>query len=276
MGTTDDFKQAELLTLTKSVNITVDEEYPAMQVQYYGPALYAKIAVAAGGDIAITADDTDGETTTLLDIDLSTPGTGVDTFGELKDFINSQPFLRCNLLGAEGSLATDNKLDTLSVATIKGENGKTLFFDEDAGSKEVGFCITNQKFTYRPDIGEDGHLLGNITDELCINTLKYLALTLTSASHGSTLVYGCDDRLGVNTKTLLWTDAFVSATAEAHGATSPDTPDDEFLVAPVGQRLLVKFLPTTEIITSSNVTAIGSTKHTANGEVHGSNYAGCV
>jgi len=266
--------------ITKVFNLSGVTAFPALQIQYIGPYKYAKLAVASGGDMTITADDTDGATTTYATIDLSTPGTNADTFGELKDLINSYDYLRCFLIGVKNDQGTDDKLDTLTATSITGANGLTVYCDEAKTSNtDQGFAITNQKFLFRPVMtGEFDPLkkyAGWVTDKGCINTLDYLGITITNTSDGVTEIYTCDDRPGVNTVTELWEDGYTTATAEAHGGTSPDTPVSPFIASKEGQRLLIWF-DAAAAITAGVINAVGSTIHQAGGLVVGGNYTGCV
>lgn len=280
MATFADIMNPGASRIKKAVSITDVTKFPALQLQYIGPYQYAKCTVAAGGDMTIKADDTDGATTTYASIDLSTPGTNADTFGELKDLINSYDYLRCYLIGVKPDQSTDNKLDTLTATSITGDNGLTVYCDEATSSNtDQGFAITNQKFLYRPvmtgEFDPKKKYAGWVTDKGCINTLDYLGITLTNTSSGVTEIYTCDDSPGVNGVTELWEDAYVTATAEAHGGTSPDTPVSPFIASVEGQRLLVWF-DAAAAITGVALTASGSTIHQGGGLVAKANYTGCV
>ena len=283
MGSYQEIIQGKELAKMKSVAIAAVTSYPAMQIQYCGPYAYAKVAVADSGDMTLSGDDTDG-TTSLHAIDLSTPGITVDTFGELKDVINGYGDFRCKLLGVLASESTDNMFQTLSAAHLKTgataaimANGLTLYMDQ-ATLLDTGFCITNHKFTSQPSGSGETSLNGMVTDELCINSLHYLYFDVaTQVNNGSIKVYSCDDTNGVNTETLLWTNAYTAGTAEEHGTTSPVTPDSVFLRGIMGHRLCIKFDAVDTAQSSTlDCRAIGYTRHMTGGQVEGGNYTGCT
>lgn len=259
--------------------------FPALQIQAIGPLGFYKITVAAGGDITLGGDNVDG-TTTLYTIDLSTPAAGIDTFGELKDSINGSTggHFRCYPLGVLPSESTDNTLAALSATHLKGsaaagvaENGLTLYIDQ-AVLLDVGFAITNDKFTSQPINGSDGFLVGfeqnavgNVRN--IVNELLYINVNLTQTNAGSTKVYSVDDRPGVNSATLLYSNAYVSATAEEH----PSSSGAYSFVALPGQRLCVKFDAVDTAATACDVRATGLTWSIDGKAInHGANYTGCV
>lgn len=267
----------------KSVAFSDVDTYPAMQLQYCGPYAFAKYEVEAAGNLILGADDTDG-TTALHTIDLSTPAGTEDEFGKLKDLINGYGDFRCKLLGVLASESTDNMLLIAGAAHLKAgaitaikDNGVTLYIDSTT-LDDTGFCITNQKFTLQPPGGGENSLRGDVTDELCINSLHYLYFNVaTQASNGSISVYSCDDTNGVNTSTLLWSNAYVAATPEEHGTTSPVTPDSVFLRGHMGHRLCIKFDAVANPQSGTlDCRAIGYTRHMTGGQVEGGNYTGCT
>lgn len=263
------------LARQKIVNITDVTKFPALQIQYVGSKAYSKITVAAGGDITIHADDTDGATDVYATFDLSTPAAGLDTFGELADAINAYADLRCFLIGALPSQGTDDKLDTLSATSIRTNNGLTLYFDEaKSGNLDVGFAITNQKFTNRQTGGFSTKQKGWTKDKYCVNSLNYLYAAVTAAGVGNIEVYAIDDSNGsvVN----IWNNAIADATSgvtEEHGTT--DHPDAPFLKAPQGHRIVV-WLDMAAAITAIDLLVHGYTESILDAEVPGDNYTGCV
>jgi hypothetical protein len=263
-------QSGELLKRQKVCNITATTAFPAMQIQYVGSCLFAKITVAAGGDITIHADDVDGATTTYCTIDLSTPAAAVDTYGELEDVINGYEDLRCFLIGVLPSQSTDNTLDTLASTSIRTTNGLTLYSDE--ALLDVGFAITNRKFTSRPSGGWATKDAGWVKDDLCVNSLHYLSMAVTAAGTGNIEVYGVSE--DGDTTVLLWDNAIADATGgvtEEHGATP--TPDTVFVAAPRGHRLVVWF-DMVAAITAIALNAVGYTKHLTGEEVPDANYTG--
>lgn len=280
--------EAEITKKRKKFTITNVTKFPAMQIQYVGPFLFATVQVAAGGDMKFFADDVNGTTTVDPDIgwtsektalgiiDLSTPDASMNTFGELERHINSMANWRCYLIGVPRDLGTDDKLDTLSAASCRTDNGITLFVDEaKSGNLDVGFAITNQKFSFRPSLGWQTRHKGVITDELCFNTLEMLKVNLTNLGSGNIEIYSIDD-IGEAVSAapvLIWDNAYATATEEKHGDT---VPVEEFISSLKGQRLLIYFDVTSATITACDVEAVGNTKHVRGSQVHGANYTGIV
>lgn len=268
----------QALVRQKAFSFAAVTAFPAMQIQYCGAYAYAKIAVAAGGDVTITADDTDG-TTALYTIDLSTPAAGLDTYGELRAYINGLPDLRCNLLGVLPSASTDNTLATLAAAHLKTgatqaiqENGKTLLIDQ-AVLLDVGFCISGEKFISQPDGGYSTKRKGWIRQTHCINYLDYLYASIaTQAQNGSIKVYSVNDE--DQTSYLLWSNAYAAGTAEEHPGAAPRPM--EFLQSNEGERLVVIFdAVDTAMSGTLDVHGFGRTKNLIGDPVYGSNYDGC-
>lgn len=290
------FVEGEYTRLTKIFALTDVTKFPALQVQYIGSAAYAGFAVAAGGDITLFADDTDGETTvdplaghasgaatTDGVIDLSTPNAAVDTYGELCDVINTFTNWRCFMIGVHADWLTDNTLDTLAVGsshTCRSANGLTIYLDEeaaiDATFAAAGFSISNQKFTSRPSGGWSTVNVGWEKDweGVIENTLNYASLNVAMTGGPTFKIYACNDR--DNTETLMYdTGVITTATARELGASL--TPATPFIKAPLGMRLLIALNPgDTEAPTAATITAIGTTKHMTGGIVTGANYTGMV
>lgn len=274
MASTQSLLTGDLLARRKVINVSAVTAFPAMQIQYIGTSLFGTVAVAAGGDMTLGADDTDG-TTAVHTIDLSTPGATVDTFGELAAVINGFGDFRCFLLGVRTDQSTDNKLDTLVTASCRTDNGLTIFIDEAEAPTDVGVCITNRKYISRPVGGIENLHLGETTDQNCINSMHYLIWTVTAAGTGNLEVIGIsqDDQTTVS----IWDDAIADATGGitegAHGATP--TPDVIFLAAPRGYRIVVYF-DMAAAVTATDLRVIGQTKHIVGGDVPSDNYTGCV
>ena len=276
--------EGELLQLQKIVNVAYNA-CPALQIQYVGPKLYAAVAVAAGGDMTFTADDTDGLTTvdpnigyaagasTLLGvIDLSTPHASIDTFGELAAHINAKGGgnWRC-ILWCSPNISTDNILaaHTAANAEVNTVGGLTLLLDPAVTGYFAGFCISNEKFVSRPTGGFSTFESGWIKNTNCVNSLCYLDFTLTSVGDGTFTVYSVKDYVA----SQLYTEAFVTATNETHGATP--SPETAWISANEGASLIVLF-DGAAAITAGNIYAIGKTKNRVGDVVVGGNYTGCV
>jgi len=263
----------DLMARRKVINVTDVTKFPAMQIQYIGTKLFGTVAVAAGGDMTLGADDTDG-TTAVHTIDLSTPAATLDTYGELAAVINGYGDFRCFLIGVRTDLTTDNQLDTLTTASCRTDNGLTIYVDEAATVTDVGVAITNRKFISRPSGGIENLHVGETIDENCTNSLHYLYWAVTAASTGNIEIIGIsqDDATTVS----IWDDAIADATSgvtEEHGATP--TPDTIFAAAPLGYRLVV-YMDMGAAVTASNLRVNGQTKHIVGGAVPGDNYSGCV
>lgn len=269
MASQQELIQGQLLERTKIVNFAYNA-HAAMQIQYVGPKLYSTITVAAGGDITIYADDTDGATTSYFTADLSTPAAARDTFGELAAEINADPYLRCFLIGEIPSASTDNRLAAVTNGNIATANGLTLLGDPAVSGYIVGFAVTNEKFTSRPTGGHATKSVGWVKNDNCVNSLCYLNFTLTTVGDGTYQVYSVD---GTTVNTLIPATAFSTATLKEVGV-SP-TPDTVYVAAARGERLVVT-MDGAAAITAGNVYAIGKTKHLFGQVVPASNYTGSV
>lgn len=263
----------------KQITFSAVTAFVGLKIQAIGSLAYYKVAVAAGGDMTLSGDDVDG-TTSLFAIDLSTPAAGVDTFGELKDYINGTcgAHFRCDLVGVLGSESTDNTLATLSAAHLKTgatvtvqNEGLELYLDQ-AVLLDLGFSISNQRFWMQPNEGYDSALVGRTTDFNVENELEYINVNLTQTNAGTWKIYECDDTPGVNSSTLRYSNAYVSATAEEHPSS---TGAYNFSVSR-GKRMCVKFDAVDTAATACDVRARGKTTHLTGGQVFGGNYAGCV
>lgn len=267
------FAEGQLTKRRKAVSITNDTYIPAIQMQAIGSETYIK-AVVSGTTLTIYADDTDGATTAVLTADMS--AAGYDTWAELLAAINATGKVRAFLIGAMPSETTD--LVAVASQSLKTENGVTFYYDPDH-EMEPGFCITNNKFIGRPTGGLSDMRVGWTKDKggsyntVCRNVLDFLHFNVTSVGDGTIKIYSVDDENAV--ETLLWSNAYTSATAEEHGATDPVDP---FLEAIEGQRLVVKISRTTVAndITAIDIQALGSTLDVCGGDVPGANYTGCV
>lgn len=286
MGSTQQILTGDALARTKTFALGTVTNWPAMQLQYVGSALFAEITVASPGEMTFYADDVDGSTTVDPDIgidgsgdaatngiiDLSSPHSLVNTFRELENHINSQADWRCFLIGVRPDQSTDDKLDTLAATSCRTDNGLTLYVDEaETGELDVGFSVSNQKFTSRPSGGWSTKQSGWVNDELCENMLNFLHVNITNAGAGNIEIYAVDDIGKATTQILLWDNAYATNTAEEHGATEPAA---IFIKAPVGHRLLVWFDVTSAAHSAADVHAICTTKHQLGGTVPGANYTG--
>jgi len=272
------FAEGELTLRKKVVAISAADKFPMIQIQYIGALAFGNYAVV-GTTLTLFADDTDGATTTVLVAD--TNAAGYDTWAELRDAINATGVFRCFLIGAQAAADSDAFLVPIANASCRTENGVTLFFDDSvtATACDAGLAITNQKFTSRPTGGMVDQRVGRTYDHigphntLCENTIDYIDFTLTCVGDGVIEIYSVDDL--TDTETLLWSNAWVTATREYHGDSEPEA---MFLKGLPGQRLLMHVDRTTAAtdITSPSIIVHGSTKDITGGEVPGANYTGCA
>jgi len=269
MASNQSLQTGELLKRTKTFALTSAAAMPALQIQHCGPELYGKVEVkVTTGDIHLYADDTDG-TTEILHCDVSE--TAYNTFGKIENAINALGIFRCFLIGAKPSDTSTVMLATKASTSCRTTNGLTLYFLAVTASQVYGFAITNNKFTARPSGGFSTQEKNWTKDELCENMINYLEILLTCTNGGTTNIYAVEDIDDV--ETLMWSDAFVSATKETHGETDPG---DLFIKSPQGCRLVVQFAASTaaDDFSSPNITCIGTTKHLVGELVPGANYTG--
>lgn len=286
MASIQSVQTGELLKLQKAINVTDVTKFPALQIQAVGALAYYKVEVEAAGNILLTGDNTDG-TTALYTIDLSTPAAGLDTYFELKNHINNATggHFRCYLVGVRPEHKTDNTLDTLAATAIKtgaaagvAANGLTLYLDEAQATSSayyIGVGVTNDAFTSQPTGGLSTRLSGRSFNEFCENGVNLMNINLTSATGTAlaTKLYSCDDEAG--TSSLLWSDAWVSATAENWPSSNVPT-FPHFVKANLGHRLLIEWSMATAPVTACAISVVAYTKHLSGGEVRGANYTGCV
>lgn len=298
MASVQDMQVGKLNEVVKNIAIAAYTAFPAIQIQYCGPYKYASVAVASGGDMTFKADDTDGITTVdpvigwasgaataLGIIDLSTPHASINTFAELVNHINNNSGgnWRAFLIGALPTATTDNTLATLAEASGSaiGDNGITLYADPAVTPYDMGISITNEKFTSRPKGGWATHHVGWTRNKLpgsnpalaVVNSLCYMEHTTTQVNAGYITLYAVDEI--DNSVSLLYTNAiYTTATKQTIGATP--TPEDIYVSAPPGKRLLVYWDAVDTAMSVCVASIIGKTRHRFGGEVPSNNYTGCV
>lgn len=280
MASLASIQAGELLKRQKIVNVTAVASAPYVQIQSCGPLAYYKVTVAATGEITLGGDNTDG-TTTLYTIDLSAPAAGLDTYGELVAYINTQTLghFRCFLIGMRPEVGTtDNTLNTLAATHLKTgataavrDNGLTLFGDPGITPFVVGASITNQKFTSQPSGGFSTQQAGWEKDTDCVNQIGYLSIALTAVGGYQYFIYSVDDALGVSNL------IYASAAGIATGSTTiPNSnPAAIYWQSNLGQRLLVYGVGAAAT-SAPALSVIGYTKHLYGNVVQGSNYTGCA
>lgn len=264
--------EAALQARDKVFSISLDTQLPLLQLQYVGDKLYGAYEFSDTNDLVLKADDTDGDTTTVLTI--ATDGGSYDTMGEVEDAINATGVFRCFLIGAKRADTSTAKFADVSNETCRTENGVTLFANPDTDAAILGFAFTNQKFLYRPNGGWETFDKGWTKDTNCINSLKMLSATLTIAAHANVRIYQVNDDEKA-AAVLLWSQDLASTVEELHGDT---VPDEIFISASRGHRMLIQFVALTasDNLTGCVIRAIGHTEPIDGSRVDDSNYTGCV
>lgn len=266
------------LTVPKQFVLSAITAMPAAVIQYLGDKDYASITIDSDGNIILKADDTDGDTTTILTCDVSE--TAYNTFGKCRNAINQTEEFRCYLVGALPSSLSTVMLDETAIAQIGPttnyfDNGKTIFFEQGTTAQVYGFAITNNKFTARAET-ETGDYTNHdkywTKDANCINSLEYITLTVGNGAGTMTItaVRESDDN-----ESVLYTEAFADDTLETHGSRGAAKP---FIEAPIGHSLVITFALTTttndfDVVV---ISASGHTRSVVGDEVQNDNYTGCV
>jgi len=278
MASSDAVTQGKALELKKIFTCGLITGMTGMVIQHVGDQDYGTVEINSSGDIILIADDTDGNTTTILTCDVS--DAAYNTFALCRDAINATEEFRCLLIGVRPSDTSTDMLATMSQTqigpgTAYEANGISVPLDATTTSQVYGFAITNQKFTAckRTVTGDYSNKVKNWTkDTNCINGLEYISLNLTVSGNGSMYIYAVDD--ATDTEVQIYpTEAFTSATAESHG--NPGTP---WVEAPLGCRLVVQFAATTAAndFTAATVYCLGYTRDVVGGRVPPGNYSGCT
>ncbi len=255
----------------KVFSIALDTALPLMQIQYVGPLLFGAYEFSDTNDIVLKADDTDGDTTTVLTI---TTDATYTTMGKVVDAVNATGVFRAFLIGAKRADTSTAKFADVANTTCRTDNGATMFANPDTDTAILGFAFTNQKFTYRPNGGWDTFTKGWTKDVNCINSLKMLSATLTIAAHANVRIYQCNDE-DKAAALLLWSQDLASTVEELHGDT---VPEEIFISCSRGNRLLIQFVALTasDNLTGCVIRCLGHTEDVAAGLVPDSNYTGCV
>lgn len=276
-------ERCPLFARNKVVSIAAETALPVLQLQHVGSEIYASVTIAADV-MTLKADDTDGDTTTVLTADMG--AAGYDTFGELMNAINGTASFRCFLISATPQIVAGSVSTTTLVARAitqiasggtqaHNANGVTLMGDPavTVAGIMMGFGISNQKFMSKPTGGYSTKLIGWENDDVCVNVLKYLSATITAVGGGDLLIYECDD--ANNTRSLIYTLAFTSATEATLGATVPET---DHLAAPEGRRMAVTIDRATDanVISACVIVCHAETYTYGHAHIPGSNYTGSV
>lgn len=299
MASVQDMQVGKLNEVVKNITIASHDVMPLIQIQYCGAYKYASVAVDSSGNMTFKADDTDGITTVdptigytttntaLGIIDLSTPAAAVDTWHELVDHINGVwggGNWRAFLIGALPTASTNGALAELaeSANNAGGDNGITLYAAPAAAAAlDLGCSITNEKFTSRPYGGWKTKHVGWTHNKKAgsnpalevVNSLCYMQHTTTQTNAGYVKLYAVDEI--DNSVGLLYTGAlYTTATAQEIGALP--SPEDVFVSAPPGKRLLIYWDAVDTTATALVANIIGKTVHRFGGEVPSNNYTGCV
>lgn len=119
MSTLASILQSQASAPTQGVSITGSATVggPLIWIGYEGAtASGATLEVEAAGNMLFTTDGTTADTTvnSTGTIDLSTPGAGADTLGEVVDLINDSANWSCILLGGLRAGLTDNAILTVT------------------------------------------------------------------------------------------------------------------------------------------------------------------
>lgn len=237
---------------------------------------YASVIVEAGdGTITLQADNTDGETTTVLDCDPAT----YTTMGAMVDAINGTAQFRARLVGLDRAVLSADMMATLSVTHLKTggtaanrANGISLYVDPAGDVFTIGFAVTNEKFISQPSGGFSTKDVGWVKNGGgIVNYLNWMTLNLTTIGDGVLSIMGCDDRNKV-AGVAIHSEAYVTATAESHGTT---TPIEKHWAVPEGQRMLVQFIGAAAH-SAGTIVGLGTTKTYTGTYVPGGNYIGCA
>lgn len=222
---------------------------PAMQIQYNGSALYGG-AIASSGDLTLYADNTDGATTAVATLDLTTPAAADNTWGKVRNTINALSGWRCFLIGVKPSDPIDTSIVNITSAAVKAAAGITLLTTSaNTTHYRYGLCLTPQEYT-AITAGND---LGDVTPRGYRALLTYLTTTCTYASGAATLrVWSINDE--ANTETLVYDDTPGATTVAKEIKFGLDY--NSAVQGKIGDRLLVQVAMTTGVSISAVVMTI--------------------
>jgi hypothetical protein len=235
---------AELDTTTVTYEtptpISAVDTAPMMGVYYTGPYRYAKITITTTvpgtAGLVLNADDTDGETTNALTLDLTS--AAYNTFGEVVDGINALNSTGwfAFLIGARRADLTYNAATFITIiaqAEISCKNTVIKLLN----ASTIATAGTAFVQPYGITSGEVGQC-----DEGRQVLLSGFNFTVTYASGSNTIqVYFCDD--AAKTDYLAYSVAG-GATTVALAKDEGDWGGHQPLAAPVGNRMIVRAVTT--------------------------------
>lgn len=180
-----------------------------IEIVYTGPQASATVEVAAGGDMTLkigalgaeAVDTTIGSPNLDGVFDLSSPAAAVDTYGELIDLINVNPYWKARLVGVMRSDLTNNTLITRSAAQCKNVV-VSLLRDTTVILTATVYVIGTRLSRLSLLGGDNGGIINGITRIEGIGT---------SAGAHALQVYSCNPQ--TKTDTLIFTGTVASATA---------------------------------------------------------------
>ena len=158
----------------------------------------ATFEVEAAGNMVFTLNGTDADTTvnTTGTIDLSTPGAGADTMGEVMDLVNQSANWVMVLLGARRASLTDNVILTVAEVDLstqaKHNTGHYCFQDPavvDATS-EYGMPWAISGFDPSSYVKLSGGAIIN-PDLNCQSSLTFVNANTDWSSAGHLVLYSC-------------------------------------------------------------------------------------
>lgn len=162
-----------------------------MWIRYLGDtASGATLEIAAGGDATFTTDGTTVDTTVNTNgvIDMSSPGAGTDTLGEVLDLINASANWEAVLLAGQRSDLSNNVILTvaevdMSTAAMK-KTGLFLFHDPVVADQTSIYSVGHAITAFNPDT----YVKGDDPDENCESVLTYLVATSDFSSAGQIVI----------------------------------------------------------------------------------------
>lgn len=222
---------------------------PAMQIQYNGTKTYGGV-IATSGDLVLYADDTDGATTAVLTLDLTTPAAADNTWGKIRAQINALSGWRCFLIGVKPSDPTDTSIVNITSATAKSAAGVTILTTSaNTTHYRYGLCLSPMEYTAIV-AGDDN---GDVKPQGWRALLTYLTTTCTYASGAATLrVWSINDT--TNVETLVYDDTPGATTVAKEIKFGLDY--NSAIMGKIGERLLVQVAMTTGVSISAVVMTI--------------------
>lgn len=157
-----------------------------------------------------------------------------DSLGELVDAINGSKAWRAYLVAGLRSDGCGKLLDVGSLASVIGDNGYTLYFDSTSLSA-CGVAISGEKFVNN---GVSGHVKD--ADDGVVNICQHVTLNLgipgTTTGGLNRLKFYTEKQLEGPSSTL----SSFSITDDTEATYGEESVDEPFVMAPIGQRLIVR------------------------------------